>query len=397
MKIEKNLKGWVRVRVMGTQMGRFLSVLMARGILYENAAYEENELYLEMPAKQFREAVSCGKKTGVRLRIVSKRGLPFLFFRHRRRKWTLLFVLPIVVAIFILPRFVWSIEVDGLERISRVEMMSRLEQLGIEQGMRQSELDLDQTRDQLLLNYKDLSFLSLTLEGTTLKVIAKESVAAPEMVERTQPCDVVAKETCIIYSVVTESGTPLIRAGDVVQKGDVVVQGEVVLTDDAGNKTSVPIHASGEVYGKLIWRSESEIEKQYVEQIFSENAQKGLRIRLGKKDIELRWPFDQGEHEGIIEEELWRLPLGDFLSLHCLTYESYVLEEEEYSNIEMEERLRERLGRQLEEEMAQGERILMDQKWQIMETENGMKAILEAEIMENIGMKVPRIPETSDE
>ena len=73
MKISRKARGWVQIRVSGIQQGRFLSVLLARGILYENAAYEEGILYLEMPSRQFREAVLCAKKTGVRLRIVSKR------------------------------------------------------------------------------------------------------------------------------------------------------------------------------------------------------------------------------------------------------------------------------------------------------------------------------------
>ena len=103
MKISKKMRGWVKIRVSGIQQARFLYVLLARGILYENAAYEEGILYLDMPAHQFKVAVLCAKKTGVRLRIVSKRGLPFLFFRHRRKKWTLLFVLPMMMIAFILP------------------------------------------------------------------------------------------------------------------------------------------------------------------------------------------------------------------------------------------------------------------------------------------------------
>ena len=305
MKISKKMRGWVKIRVSGIQQARFLSVLLARGILYENAAYEEGILYLDMPAHQFKVAVLCAKKTGVRLRIVSKRGLPFLFFRYRRKKWTLLFVLPMMMIAFILPHFIWTIEVEGLEKISYVEMLSRLEQLKVTKGVRQSELELERVKNQLLLQYEDLSFVSLTLEGTTLKVLIEERLAAPQMVERDEPCDLVSKENCVIYSVVTESGTPVVQAGDVVQKGDVMIRGEVILKDDVGNETIVPTHASGEIYGKIIWRGETEIEKEYKSQLFSGNAQRGLGIRFGKKKIELRWPFEKKEKEVVIEEELW--------------------------------------------------------------------------------------------
>ena len=397
MKISRKARGWVQIRVSGIQQGRFLSVLLARGILYENAAYEEGILYLEMPSRQFREAVLCAKKTGVRLRIVSKRGLPFLFFRHRRRKWTLLFVLPMMMIVFILPHFVWTIEVDGLEKISQVEMLSRLEQLKVVKGIRQSELELEQIKDQLLLQYEDLSFVSLTLEGTTLRVLIEETLDAPKMVERDEPCDLVSKDNCVIYSAVTESGTPVVQAGDVVQKGDIMILGEVILKDDAGNETIVPTHASGEIYGKIMWRGETEIEKQYKSQFFSGKVQRGLGIRFGKKKIELRWPFEKKEREVVIEEELWKVPLGDFLSFQKLTYESYEFRQEEYSDEEMEARLRERLERQLGEELAQGDRILLEQEWQFQKTMQGMKAVLEAEMMENIGQKAARRAEVIEE
>ena len=95
----KLCQGQVRVRVQGDQIGRFLTVLIARGILYENAAYEGAEFFLTLAARHYRKASVCAKKTNVRLRIVSKKGWPFFCFRHRRRKWTVLFVLPMMLAI----------------------------------------------------------------------------------------------------------------------------------------------------------------------------------------------------------------------------------------------------------------------------------------------------------
>ena len=105
MRLGKKIKGTICVRVSGMQTGRFLSVLAARGILYENVIYRESNILLDMPAGRFREAVICAKKTGVRLRILSKRGLPFWLFRQRRKKWTALLVLPMIVLVFIFPCF----------------------------------------------------------------------------------------------------------------------------------------------------------------------------------------------------------------------------------------------------------------------------------------------------
>ena len=126
MKVKEFVQNSVRIKAQGTQLSRFLALLLARNILYQNAKYQGDSLFLDLPAKQYRQAVSCAKKAGVRIRIEKRRGAAFFFFRHRRRKWLLLLILPLVIAIGILPRFIWTIEIEGLQKISQVEMLRRL-------------------------------------------------------------------------------------------------------------------------------------------------------------------------------------------------------------------------------------------------------------------------------
>ena len=140
MKLNKMIKGNVQVRAKGKQVGIFLSILAARGVLYENVIYEEDGILMEMPARKFKDAIICCKKTGMRLRILSKNGMPFFLFRQRRKKWTMLMILPIILSIFCLPGYIWSIEIQGLENISQIEMMTRLEKVGVREGVKQNKI-----------------------------------------------------------------------------------------------------------------------------------------------------------------------------------------------------------------------------------------------------------------
>ena len=384
----KICQGQVRVRVQGGQIGRFLTVLIARGILYENAAYEGAEFFLTLAARHYRQASVCAKKTNVRLRIVSKKGWPFFCFRHRRRKWTVLFVLPMMLAVLLLPRFIWTIEIDGIESISRMEILMRLDELGVYEGMSAKDLVTEDVKNELLIRYDDLSFVSLQLEGTHLKVLVEEAIAAPPMIECEKACDVVAAQDCTIYSIVTESGLPMVRAGDEVQAGDMLIKGQIVMKDDEGNESYTEVHAAGEIYGKRIWKAEEELNRDYEAKVWSGECKQGIEIHWGSKNVELRWPFGKKKQEAVIKEKKWYLPLGDKMAVYEVSYEGYTLEWKQYSNAELEQRLNEKLQRQATAELQETGGIALEEKWQFWETENGMKAVLEMVIMENVGREV---------
>ena len=374
----------VRVKASGTQIPRFLSLLLARGIMFQEAKYEAGSVQLTIPARQYRQAAACAKKTGIRLRIISKKGVAFFLFRHRRRKWTVLLVLPMLIIVGLLPHFVWRIDMEGLESISQVEMLRRLEEAGVYEGMWQGDLDTAQKARELLLQYEDLSWLSLSLNGAVLEVALAEAVPAPEMVDRQSPADVVATQTCVVYSMVTESGTPLVRQGDVVQEGEVLIQGQYTLVNDAGEETVVDTHASGQVFGKRSVRLTESIDRAYIKQNWGAKSYGGVKIRVGNWQMTLRNPFRKQEQEAEMEEKSWELPIGP-ISWNQMEYIPYTEEEADYSPEEMESRLTERLEIRKAQLLAESDGVLLREELKLEETAEGMMAYLDLILMEEIG------------
>lgn len=81
--------------------------------------------------KEFRKLKEIAKKTKCRLKVNSKRGLPFLMNRYRKRKIFFVLLALISVLMFFESRFVWNIEVEGLDRISKEEILESLENSGL--------------------------------------------------------------------------------------------------------------------------------------------------------------------------------------------------------------------------------------------------------------------------
>lgn len=390
MKLKDRWKSQVKIKAEGSQLPRFLSLLAARQILYRNAFWQGKTLFLELSARQYRAAAECARKAGVRIRIVSRRGPAFFCFRHRRRKWALLFVLPMLIGVGLMPCFLWTIRLEGLESVTQVEMLARLEAAGVHTGMWKGDLDTQQVKEQMLLAYPDLSFLSLRLEGTQLLVTAAEAEKAPEMVERYAPCDVVAGETCVIYSIVTESGKPLVQRGDVVQEGDLLIQGLVTLTDDDGNQTELPAHAAGVVYGKRTCVLEESMESTYEKQIWGDTAQSGLILRLGTHQLELRSPFGKQKQEAVCEEAVLQLSVGDGFSIGRREYWPYTTEPAVYTEEEMQEILAQRLEKRKAALLAEKSRVVLQEEVQFEQTQTGCRSVLKLTLMEDVGVLTPQ-------
>ena len=63
----------------------------------------------------------------------------------------------------------------------------------------------------------------------------------------------------------------------------------------------------------------------------------------------------------------------------------------------MEERLREKLKYELLDEIKDGNKIVLKEFFTIQHTKIGMKAVLEVEMMQKVGIKVPCKGDTAEE
>ena len=125
-------------------------------------------------------------------------------------------------------------------------------------------LNCYQVKEKMLKKYSDLGWLSLTIRGSTLAVRMSEAVETPDIVQKGEPKDRVSDRTCIIYSIVTRSGVPKVKKGDVVQEGDLLIAGTQEIVGDDGSVTAYDyVEADGDVLGKCQYELESSVAVSY--------------------------------------------------------------------------------------------------------------------------------------
>ena len=85
-KIQRLIRGYVRIRVRTVSYDRFLNICALHGFYIWDLTPKENAYELNISIEDFRKLRPLARKTGAHIRIVKKRGLPFWLFRNRHRK-----------------------------------------------------------------------------------------------------------------------------------------------------------------------------------------------------------------------------------------------------------------------------------------------------------------------
>ena len=121
--------GYVRVRIYGEQTERFLNLCRAREIRISDLR-RESELSLTgcLQIRDFFRLAPIHRKTKVKIHILEKHGLPFFFYRSKKRKAFFLGLLLCAGLLLFLSGRLWEIDVEGNVRNSTPEILDFLEQ-----------------------------------------------------------------------------------------------------------------------------------------------------------------------------------------------------------------------------------------------------------------------------
>jgi similar to stage IV sporulation protein len=395
-RFKRFILGELRVQATGSRTSRLMALLVRKALPLRMIRAEEGRLSFTILRRDLRQAEYCAEKTGNVLLQASEYGLPAWAKRYRNRWGFGIACLLCFAAMGLASQVLWDIRIEGLTTISRTEFLSRLEQYGVRKGMWQWDLSTEDVSRAVLLAYPDLSRLSLTIEGNCLWVRTAESIPESEPVYSSEPMDIVAAKTCILYSIVTEKGTPQAKKGDVVQQGDLLIRGEVTLTLEDESEIVRTTGAKGVVYGQCDYTLTEEIEYMYETKVY-ETKRRGWVIYWKEKTFSVKNPFRSWETYDTIEENIFDIVESCFSTVSWLPYLSvrraefnpYTVESARYTDEEIDTRLRERLEVRKEELIRTTQGVLLAETYRIEETDDGRRAVLTVTMMEEIGQTVP--------
>ncbi len=307
------LLGYLEVLVSGKRPERFVNLALANNIYFWNVRWSRDGLRLYMGLWAFRGIRSTARRARCRVRIVSKRGLPFLLKRAAARRVLAAGGVALIALFYAVTSFVWFIEIHGLKTVERERVLLTLGKLGLYPGVYKGSLDLDQIASRLTAEMNELGWAGIHARGTKVIVeVAERSLLLPSQRPDEAPGDIVASKDGVVESILVLRGEGLVRPGDTVRQGQVLIKGLMnPWIDGEAGSGSMPVRARGVIKARVWYDLYVEVPLRQDKPVRTGRSWSRMVVRLAGKNIIIRGfggvPFkDYQLEESVVRPEEWR-------------------------------------------------------------------------------------------
>lgn len=245
--------GYISIVIEGFAIEKFINSCVSNKIVLLDMQKEKNTLLkAKILRSDFKKIRKISKKTKCKVSIHKKVGVSFLINKYKKRKNFAIAVLVVAIFIFSITRFIWNIEIIGLKNISYEELIGTINEKGIKTGELKNNIDVDKTINQIRLERDDLAWVGIKIKGTNAIITVVESTEKPEVIDRSEVCNIVSDKDAIISKIVVQNGTARVNVGDIVKKEDILVEG-VIEGQYTGNRY---VHSEADIYANIYYEKE---------------------------------------------------------------------------------------------------------------------------------------------
>lgn len=301
----KYLKGYVKIQVTGISPERFMNLCSNKNLFLWNIEKKGDTYDMYISLKGFYQLRPIVRKTGTKVVILQRYGLPFFVPVVISRK---IFVLGFFLCVgFWLwsSTYIWNIELDGNFQITEDMFLSYLKENEIQVGMKTKNLDIELLEKEVRNYFPEITWISAKLDGTKLIIELKENDALiiTTLNEEKKPANIVSEYDGIIESIVVRKGIPKVNKGDEVTKDMILVEGNVpVYNEDATIKEYIFVEADADIYLKHRI-TYSDFEKiAYIKKEYTGREKNRYFARIGDNEFKITEEYPFLVYDTVIKE-----------------------------------------------------------------------------------------------
>ena len=221
--------GYVLVAIKGNYSERLINTLVKKGISVWHIKKKKDEIIACIFARDFKRFPDYKGKSGVKIHILSKTGVPFIVNKYKHRPGLAVGVILFFAIIYFLSGSIWNIKVNGNNKVSEDSIISACRSIGIYEGVRAKGIDANAARVELLLRQRGLSWASINIEGSCATVNVREFEDPKKSDE--QPCNLKSAVSGIVVSTKVTKVDVCVKPGDTELCGQLLVSGAVTHAD----------------------------------------------------------------------------------------------------------------------------------------------------------------------
>jgi len=345
----KSIRGYLRIKVWGFSPERFINLCGNREILLWDIEKDDDAYYMCISLRSFYKLRPIVKKSGTKVVILQRYGLPFFLPVVSKRKIFVLGFVATVIFWFGSSFFIWDIKVSGNYQITEDSFMTFLDGYEIKVGMPKSELDIETMEKEIRKEFPQITWTSAKLSGTKLLIEVKENDApiVVAVAEQEEGADLVAEYDGVIKEMIVRKGVPKVAIGDEITQGVVLVEGKIpILNEDGTIREYQYVDADADIILEHTQSFQETIPFDYISKEYTGRTQSDYYIRFGERKLDWSKKSEFLVYDSVIREStavvLEKLSIP--LYFGSCTYREYLNVEREYSLEQAREILHEKLN-----------------------------------------------------
>ncbi|MGI6083850.1 MAG: sporulation protein YqfD [Acetivibrionales bacterium] len=273
------IRGYVIIIVTGRSIERFINICSKRQILlWDIVRVDMESAAMKASLRGFRLMRPAAKKSGCKVRIREKCGLPFFLYRFKKRKGFKLGLLIFVVLLVLSVSIIWDIEITGCKPEMIPQVMNVLNVDNIGRGSFKMKLNPKKIASRLALNVDGIAWAGVEIKGVKLFITIKDSIEAPVPIKNNESFNIVAERDGLIKKMEVYAGNALVKEGETVKKGQVLVSGRLESKNpEFGTRD---IHALGKVIARTWYESSLPVSMVYNQRLKTGKVHKIIYFRF---------------------------------------------------------------------------------------------------------------------
>ncbi len=291
VKIINWLKGYLRIRVSGLAVERFMNLCGYKKLLLWGVNRMEGCYEMFISLRAFYELRPIVRKTQTKVVVLQRFGLPFFMSGFNKRK---VFIVGFVCSVLfwqLCGNYIWQIEISGNFRISTEQISDYLEDHEIHIGMKKTNLNIESLEKEIRIAFPDIIWTSGKIDGTCFKLAVKEGTKPVQDINRKENVryDLVSPVDGQIYSMIVRNGVPVVKQADMVTKDMVLVEGRVPIKNEDGTIREYKYFpADADITIKYTITYEDSLVEKYIHKCYTGRQKSVPYLRMGEKEFSLQ-------------------------------------------------------------------------------------------------------------
>lgn len=341
------IRGYLTIMFCGVDKIRFINLCKNNHLNIWNVRNVNDDISFNCSVNSFFAMRKIKRKCNGKLKITKRNGLPFYIRKYRKHLFFAIGIVMFFVLSKIISLFVWNISFEGNYSYTDVELMNFLKKHDIENGIAKSEIDCENIEYLLRTTYNDITWVSAEIKGTRIIIHIKENFDTHIAKAEDKPYNIISDTSGTVESIITRSGTPLVKKGDVVEAGQMMVSGVLELYNDSGDIINYHlVNADSDIYLRVTEEYCDEIELEYDKKIYTGETNNVLQLNFMGKSLYLSGIQKKFKDYEIVNDyydvsitDNYYLPLG----YNKICIKEYNIEKATYSEEEAKAILSQRL------------------------------------------------------